>query len=87
MIVKHHRQFKKNFKKRILPKSELVKKFQKRIKLFLKNPNSKILKNHQLKGKKRSYWSFSITRDIRIIYKVEKKIIKLYDIGTHNQVY
>lgn len=85
--IKYHRVFKKNFKKRIEPNKKLLNKFKQRLEIFVNNPSNKILKPHQLKGKRKSYWSFSITGDIRVIYKIEDEIIKLYDIGTHNQVY
>ena len=85
--VKHHKTFEKHFKKRIKPNKKLVKKFEQKLNLFIKNPQSKQLKNHQLKGQRKSHWSFSITGNIRVVYKIEGNIIRLYDIGTHNQVY
>jgi len=87
MQVKHHKQFKKNYKKRIASNPKLVARFINRLTLKLKDPANPILKDHQLTGKFRQYRTFSVTGNIRIIYKIEDKTLRLYDIGTHNQVY
>ena len=43
---------------------------------------------HGLTWKFRQYRAFSITGNIRVIYKIiNTKTLRLYDIGTHNQVY
>jgi addiction module RelE/StbE family toxin len=55
--------------------------------MFEKDENHPLLKNHSLKGNLSGYKAFSITGDIRVIYKKEKNKIILYDIGAHNQVY
>ena len=86
-IISYHKTFRKHFQKRINPHKSLVKKFEKRLNLFIKTPDDSQLQDHQLKGRKNRYRSFSITGDIRVVYKVEDRIIKLYDIGTHNQIY
>jgi len=87
MKIVYHRNFRKNFKKRIAPHKNLTSRFYQRLDLLLKDSNNPSLKRHQLKGKKRHYWSFSITGNIRAIYRVERKTIFFYDIGTHPQVY
>lgn len=87
MTVERHKQFLKNYRKRIIPHPTIDHKFKERLKLYLLDPSNPILKDHQLTGKKKSFRSFSITGDIRVIYKIEAEVIRLYDIGTHNQVY
>jgi addiction module RelE/StbE family toxin len=87
MRIAYHRHFLKNFKKRILPYPKLVAKFEERLRLRLDDPSSPVLWDHQLAGSKSEYRSFSITGNIRVVYKIEGNILKLYDIGTHNQVY
>ena len=87
MQIKYHKQFKKNYKKRIQTNPKLVTRFKSRLTLKLKNPTNPILKDHQLVGKLRQYRAFSITGNIRIVYKIENKALRLYNIGTHNQVY
>lgn len=87
MIVARHRIFLKNFKKRIIPYSNLVLKFEERLSLFLADPGSPVLKDHALVGEKSGYRAFSVTGDIRVVYKIEGDTLRLYDIGSHNQVY
>ena len=87
MKIVYHQTFRKHFKKRIAPHKNLTSRFYQRLNLLLKDSNHSSLKRHQLKGKKRYYWSFSVTGDIRVIYRIERKTLFLYDIGTHSQVY
>lgn len=87
MNVRFHKTFKKHFKLRIEPNPLLDQKFGQRLELLLKNPTDPILKDHELKGKKIGYRSFSVTGDIRVLYQKIEDDIVLYDIGAHNQVY
>ena len=87
MQIKYHKNFLKHFSKRIAPNKKLVNKFKQRLKLRLKNPTAAILKDHQLIGKIKQYRSFSVTGNIRVVYRLGKKTLYLYDVGTHNQVY
>ena len=87
MMVVRHSQFGKNYKKRILPYSHLDKKFEERLRLFIKDPLSPELKEHKLVGSLMGFRAFSVTGDIRVIYRIIEGNIELYDIGTHNQVY
>ncbi len=87
MRIKYHKNFIKNYRKRISSNPKLVSKFQKQLDIFLINPQNPILRNHKLIGKLSSYNSFSLTGDIRVIYQIEEDAILLFDIGTHNQVY
>jgi addiction module RelE/StbE family toxin len=67
---------------------KLQKKFKERLVLFFNNPNDPLLKNHPLKGDLVGFRAFSITGDVRVIYKViSQKEVRFTDIGTHNQVY
>ncbi len=90
MKARYHKNFKKHFKLRIETDPSLDKKFRQWLELFLKNPMDQILKDHPLKGDKSGFRSFSISGDIRVVYKkvkVDEEEIELYDIGSHNQVY
>jgi addiction module RelE/StbE family toxin len=89
MKIEYHKVFIKHYQQRILPYPSIDKKFQLRIKLLIKslhNPDP-VLRVHRLKGLQKMYYSFSVTGDIRVIYRVEGDVIRLYDIGSHNQVY
>ena len=87
MKISYHKTFLKHFKKRIAPNKKLQSRFYQRLNLLIQDSNNPILKKHQLKGKRRIYWSFSVTGDIRAIYRIKKNILFLYDIGTHAQLY
>ena len=87
MQIKYHRRFLKNYRKRIAPDKNLANRFKQRLKLRLEDPAGAIIKDHRLIGKLKQYRSFSVTGDIRAVYQIEDDIIKLYDIGSHNQVY
>lgn len=84
----------KGFEKALLklqPKFRL--KFLDRLKLFIEDEFHPFLKTHELKGHRRSEWSFSVTNDIRAIYRKEihdgKTVIifTFIDIGAHSKVY
>ena len=88
MKIERHTTFKKSFKKRIAPNKKLVNRMSQRIKLFLVDPKNPILRDHKLKGGKITARSFSVTGDIRIVYKrFSSNHVVFLDIGTHNQVY
>lgn len=79
--------FRKHFAKRIANVPMFRKKFDARLSFFLNNPNHPLLHDHPLKGDQSGRRSFSVTGDIRVIYKRTEDTIIFLDIGTHNQVY
>lgn len=88
MNISYHKTFVKHFDKRIKPNINLLKKYKNRYKKFIKDKERPLLKDHKLKGHMKGSRSFSITGDIRVIYrKIEKNKVQFLDIGTHTQVY
>lgn len=88
MIIKYHSTFLKHYKKRITPYASLKKKFKERVVLFLANKSNPLIHNHPLGGDLEGYCAFSISGDVRVIYKYESDDIILFcDVGSHNQVY
>ena len=87
MKIARSRIFKKNFKSRISSNPKLVKKFKKRVQMFLGQREHRLLKDHKLSGKKKNYRAFSVTGDIRVVYTIQGNVAVFMDIGTHNQVY
>lgn len=88
MKIETHPNFKKSYKKRIIPNTKLVQQTVSRLKLFQKNPKNPILKDHALVGDKANLRAFSITGDVRIVYlPVSVDHVILMDIGSYNQVY
>lgn len=76
-------------KKFIKKHPELLKQYEKTLKLLELNPHHPSLRLHQLKGKLQDLHSVSINISYRICLHLiitEKEII-LVDIGSHNEVY
>lgn len=81
----YHKDFKKDFKK--LSKN-MRERFAERLMVFLKNPANPIIRDHPLLGAMEGKRAFSISGDIRVVYRfLDKNTILLLRIGTHNQVY
>ncbi len=58
------------------------------IALFQKNPEDTRLDNHPLRKPMEGRWAFSVTDDIRIVYKwTNKTTARFLDIGPHTKVY
>lgn len=87
MKIKYHKDFLKNYKKRIKPYPKIAAQFTKQLNKFIENPKESSLRDHKLIGKMKSFRAFSITGDIRVVYLIANDEIWLYDIGSHNQVY
>ena len=87
MQIKYHKEFSKNYQKRVSSNPKLVLKFQVTLKQLTEESTNPVLKDHKLVGKLSNYRAFSITGDIRVVYKIVGDELWLYDIGTHNQVY
>ena len=80
----------------IYPASRFVKSYRKlpekirtvakeREKIFINDPLDKRLKTHKLKGRLKSYWSYSINYQYRIMFRfVDKDTVIYYDVGTHD---
>lgn len=87
MIIRYHKRFLKHFKLRVVPNLSLDRQYSKRLPLFLSDPKQALLNDHALHGDLEGYRSFSISGDIRVVYRTEGEVIQFYDIGSHNQVY
>ena len=87
MKIQYHREFLKNYKKRVAPYPKLKKQFQVQLEKLLNNSKDSSLRDHKLIGKKKNFHSFSVTGDIRVVYLIVNNDIWLFDIGSHNQVY
>jgi addiction module RelE/StbE family toxin len=86
MKILYHKSFTKSFKK--LPR-QLKVKAKETIATFARDPFTKQLKNHPLKGKMKGLRAISVTGDIRIIFEERNgyTVVLMLDVGTHNQVY
>jgi addiction module RelE/StbE family toxin len=87
MKVRYHKQFVRHFKKRIGNDVSLKRRYAERLKIFMHDPESPVLRDHALKGTKLGLRSFSIAGDVRVVYKIVDGVAYFLDIGSHNQVY
>lgn len=88
MRIEFSKQFKKNFKKRVVVGSTLESKYQERLAIFIENRQNPLIKDHKLTGKMQMLRAFWITGDIRVVYFLEAEgIVTFVNIGSHNQVY
>jgi addiction module RelE/StbE family toxin len=85
--IKRHRQFEKNFRKRIATDAKLLAQFEDRFRLFLEGVREAPINDHALTGQLAGYRAFSVSGDVRVIYIETEANIIFLDIGTHNQVY
>jgi addiction module RelE/StbE family toxin len=75
------RRFVKNWSK-LNPKRK--KETVEKIDIFLENPYSPTLKTHKLTGKLKDYWSFSVSYNLRVMFKFSKNnVVEFIDIGGH----
>ena len=82
-------QFSRNFEKQLVKQDQKIRlAFNKRLSMFIVDPDNPVLRNHALKGKFKGFKSINITGDVRAIYKeVGDEIILFALIGTHSQLY
>lgn len=86
--IKNSRKFEQDFEELVIDDGELEYLIRDKIKLFENKPDDTRLKNHALKKKMKGQHAFSITDDIRIIYKwTGKKTVRFLAIGPHGRVY
>lgn len=86
--IKYGRTFSKHFVQRIQKNTMLSRAFDRRIEMFLANPEHPLLRIHPLKGSKKDFYAFSVTGDVRVLYHViDAFTVEFVDIGTHTQVY
>lgn len=85
MDIDYTKQFVKQYKKQ--PENIKVA-FNKRLKLLLESPDSKILNIHALKGQYSGLQSINVTGDVRALYyQSGDRLIIFAFIGTHSQLY
>lgn len=79
------KKFDKQFSK--LPKGLKLKAVE-RIAMFMNDPFTPILNNHQLNGEWVNCRSINITADIRVVYEmVEEDVVYFVAIGSHAELY
>lgn len=88
-IIQRTRRFEKSFLK--LPKKN-KEKFVARLQVFIEDEYAAVLRTHRLEGTMKAYYAFSVTGDVRVIYRKEvldNKTVFVFtfvDIGKHSEV-
>lgn len=89
-IIQRTKGFEKAFRKL---DQNCKKQFIKKLEQFIDDEYAIGLKTHRLKGKRKDEFAFSVTDDVRAIYRKIKFnneqiiIFTFIDIGGHNKVY
>ena len=85
MKIKLHKKFLKQYKKL---KANHQKKFKERRDIYLYDQFHPVLNNHPLTGRYSGYRSFSVTGDLRVIFKHESTdSVILVNLDSHNNLY
>lgn len=87
MRLKISRTLQEDLAKIAKKNKDLIELINKKLKIFLENPQHPSLRIHKLKGKQNDSWSLSINMSIRMLYFINDDVYYFYDIGTHDQVY
>jgi mRNA-degrading endonuclease YafQ of YafQ-DinJ toxin-antitoxin module len=54
---------------------------------FAADPKDLLLRAHKLKGDLGDYWAFSVTDDLRVLFRWKGDEAFLVNLGTHDEVY
>ncbi|PSN12644.1 type II toxin-antitoxin system mRNA interferase toxin, RelE/StbE family [filamentous cyanobacterium CCT1] len=68
MEVSFSSPFKRAFKKRIKGNADLEARFWQKLEQFIADPFDPSLKTHNLSGKLKEFWSFSVDYDARVLF-------------------
>lgn len=80
--------FKREYRRLVKKRPELKTKIRRRIKLLLDNPLHPSLRLHKVFSPKvGEVFSFSVERDIRILFRWQGEAVIFYRIGSHDQIY
>lgn len=80
--------FAREYRRLIRRNSLLRSKIKRKINFFLKNPHHPSLKIHKVYSPKvGEVFSFSVDKDLRILFRWQGNQIIFYRIGSHNQIY
>lgn len=82
--IEYTKQFKKAYQ-RLTYKDRL--KFERNVKLLIEDFNHPSLRVHKLSGNLAGFYAFSISFDLRCIFKIDEETIVLINIGSHSFVY
>lgn len=80
--------FKKEYRNLLRKNPQLKTKIKRKVNFFLKNPHHSSLRIHKVfSAKAGEIFSFSVDKDLRILFRWQGNQIIFYRIGNHKQVY
>ncbi len=79
-----HKNFSKSFKK--LPQNIQTKTIELE-EIIKENPFHPLLKSKKLSGKLSMFYSMRVTREYRILFQIEEKLIIFYEAGHRKDIY
>lgn len=86
--IKRTETFGQNLKNLCREDPSLLEVINERIRWFEINPDDTRLRTHPLRKRLGERWAFSITRDIRIVYRwIGKTTVRFLVIGGHKKIY
>lgn len=86
--IKRTGDYEKMLEELVCTNEEMLDTVQSRVKIFQKNPEDTRVDNHPLHKGMKGKWAFSVTDDIRIVYRwVGKTTVRFLAIGRHGTVY
>ena len=81
-------RFKRTYKKKLKQYPEINQQLSASLNLFVKDPFHPTLKTHKLGGPLKGNYAFSLGYDLRVVFQfLDKKVVLLETIGTHDEVY
>ncbi len=87
MKLQIHKIFLKDLKKAKLNQTNLTKLFVYVSMLLNKEDLPKEAKDHCLKGELKDFREFHISGDVIVLYRVERNILQILRIGSHNEIF
>lgn len=88
MEIEFSDRFMKSFTKPVSRQPDVAISVLVKVLLFSREPFSRSLALHKLKGRLSEVWSFSVENNLRIIVdRSDPSKVTFVDIGTHDQVY
>ncbi|OGG19817.1 hypothetical protein A3D03_00975 [Candidatus Gottesmanbacteria bacterium RIFCSPHIGHO2_02_FULL_40_13] len=77
----------RQYRRKIRNNPQLAGKVKEKISAFKTNPANPNLYLHKLKRKKQEAWSFSVERNLRILFIYIPEGVLFIHIGSHDEVY
>jgi mRNA interferase YafQ len=85
--IEFSKPFQRKFKFFVVKYPTFKSKLEKVFRRLTDDPHQPSLKTHKLHGELKDFYSCTVDYDHRLIFEVKGDIIRLTDIGSHDEVY